>query len=96
MLKAYMQSSCKSFCTLNMRVSELIFDIVRAFPGSSVPLGNEWPDTGAEMLEEGKNPLAIPKHGRSLALVGMAAVAGASSVLSLHFYEWHFRSAQKW
>lgn len=76
-----MQCSCKSFCTLHMRVSELILDIVRAFPGSSAPLGNEWPDTGAEMLEEGQNPLAIPKRGRSLAMVGMAAVIGASSVL---------------
>lgn len=37
-----------------MRISELIFDIVRAFPGSSVPFGNEWTETGAEMLEEGK------------------------------------------
>lgn len=80
-LKAAMQSSCKSFCTLNMRVSELIFDVVSAFPGSSVPLGNEWPHTGAEMLEEGKDSLAIPRHGSSLVVVAMDAVAGASSVL---------------
>lgn len=96
-LKAYMQCSSKRFCTLNMRISELIFDSVRAFPGSSVPFGNDWPDTGAEMLEEGKKSLAIPKHGRSLAMVGYGCCCWSFQCPAHStFMSGSFRSSQEW
>lgn len=98
-LKACMQCSSKSFCALNMRISELIFDKVRAFPGSSVPFGNAWTETGAGMLQEGEEfPCSSPawKESGSGGCGCCCWSLQCPAVIDSTFMGGSFRRAQKW